>query len=196
MSQIGQVSAFNDARGYGFISAPSVVHEKKRYFVHHKQLVRTCLRCGDTFKSPRSMYRHFRDTGHKYHVPKSRLHTGEYVEFGIDPKSPQKGKAPRAQNVKGVNDGALMCDHVDIQRNQFVHYVNPQVVTPKQKPYWAETKIPTIIPPSAELEKMLYIASKSRQGQVPHDESGFPVPFDQDKDWGSIVEEDVANGLA
>ena len=193
MSQIGQVSAFNDVRGYGFISAPSVVHEKKRYFVHHKQLVRTCLRCGDTFKSPRSMYRHFRETGHKYHVPKSRLHTGEYVEFGIDPKPPQKGKAPRAQNVKGVNDGALMCDHVDIQRNQFVHYVNPLVATSK---YWSETKIPTIIPPSAELEKMLYIASESRQGQVTHDEPGFPVPFDQDKDWGSIVEEDVANGLA
>lgn len=80
----GRVKWFNNKAGYGFITVLSGVHKDVDVFVHHSAIT-----------VHQEQYRY--------------LVQGEYVEFelcSVDDSSHQW----QAGNVKGVNDGKLMCE--------------------------------------------------------------------------------------
>ena len=82
---IGCVKWFNKPKGTGFITVNDCeTNEKRDIFVHHSAI-----------KVANDQYRY--------------LIQGEYVSFDILP-SAKEGFLIEAANVRGVNDGALMCE--------------------------------------------------------------------------------------
>ena len=167
---IGQVRSFNDEKGYGFISYPNVMEEEQRFFVHYREIRRMC-RCGFRGNSARAMKRHAASaSGHWFHVAKSRLHAGEYCEFDSSPPK-KEGKASRAIDVQGINDGSLMCDLVDIRR-KVIHSYSSSVV-----------------------EKQTDFSLQQVQWEVPQTETALPVFICKDQDWGTAPYKSASNGL-
>lgn len=84
---IGQCKWFNNSYGYGFITIWEGSHKGTDIFVHHTGI-----------QPLNSNYK--------------TLKKGEYVAFNI-----AKGdKGQQAVDVTGINDGPLMCDHVNIKK--------------------------------------------------------------------------------
>lgn len=84
---IGQCKWFNNSYGYGFITIWEGPHTGTDIFVHHSGI-----------QPLNSNYK--------------TLKKGEYVTFNI-----AKGdKGQQAVDVTGINNGPLMCDHVNIKK--------------------------------------------------------------------------------
>lgn len=177
---IGQVRSFNDEKGYGFVSFPSIVDEEVRFFAHYREIWRMC-RCGFRCKSAKGLQKHVSQCIW-FHVPKSRLHTGEYVVF--EPcRTSAGGKADRAIDIRGLNDGCLMCDVVDIRKKTIYGYANSA--------HFQQGIAST----SAPSEKTIDFVFEKVEGQIPQAKGRFPIFISKDKNWGSASDESIADAL-
>jgi cold shock protein len=86
---IGQCKWFNNSYGYGFITIWDGPEKGTDIFVHHSGI-----------KPLNSMYK--------------TLKKGEYVMFDVS--AGDKGK--QAVNVRGICNGPLLCDHIQVRRGQ------------------------------------------------------------------------------
>lgn len=86
---VGRVKWFNNKAGYGFITS-STGEGEKDIFVHHSSIM-------------------VEKNQYKYLV------TGEYVSFNVETVDNNERYNCQAKNVRGINDGPLMCE----TRNEF-----------------------------------------------------------------------------
>lgn len=84
---IGQCKWFNNAYGYGFLTIWDGPEKGKDIFVHHSGI-----------KPLNSMYK--------------TLRKGEYIMFDVV----DGDKGQQAVNVRGICNGPLLCDHVQIKK--------------------------------------------------------------------------------
>ena len=93
---VGQVKFFNDQTMYGFITQ---LDSKQDIFVHIRDL------------EPKI-------------CPSPTLFTGEYVTYAVAPNGVDKVGNVRikAVQVRGIQDGSLMCDHGEIIYKSYSRY--------------------------------------------------------------------------
>jgi CspA family cold shock protein len=134
---VGQCKWFNNSYGYGFITIWDGPEKGTDIFVHHSGI-----------KPLNSMYK--------------TLKKGEYVMFDIS--SGNKGK--QAVNVRGINNGPLLCDHIQVKKTPVIPGVPPPGVP--QGTNWTPVSYKKKLPPMHPGIK------RKRTGHV--DTSMSPVP--------------------
>jgi CspA family cold shock protein len=117
---VGQCKWFNNSYGYGFITIWDGPEKGTDIFVHHSGI-----------KPLNSMYK--------------TLKKGEYVMFDI--YSGNKGK--QAINVRGICNGPLLCDHIQIKKTPMPIPGVMGQLPPSSNPYQDSNAIPQSTPATA-----------------------------------------------